>query len=149
MKAALSFKFQPENSVMIWQFIAIIWTLFWVVWVASESTTDFVVGAKIWVLGTCLLLAVTGWQRARLIVSGAQVLCHLRTPQPLWRAWLHGCMRVSLWAWGILLVAGTVLLLAPNAPWRWSSAMALFSTALSLSTIAALSDAGVLHRAWA
>ena len=134
---------------MLRYFILFILTTFWIVLLVARFTADVAVVATLWGFGACLLLAAFGWQRAHLIVSGAQVLRHLRTPQALWRTWLRTCMNATLWTWGVLVLAGTGLLMAQETPWPWSSAMALFSITLSLSTIAALSDAAVLHRAWA
>jgi hypothetical protein len=83
------------------------------------------------------------------MANGARVFTQLRTPQQLWQAWLRASLLGTTRIWGILMLAGTALLLTPHSPWQWSSAAALFSSALSLSSVAALSSAGVLRRAWA
>ncbi len=149
MKTALSFKFQTERSLFAMYGMLVCMAAFLIAMLSTRSTTGVAIVIKSWILVTCLLLLVMGGQQCRAIVDGARVLRQQRTPQHLWRAWLRASLSGTTRIWGILVVAGTAPLLLPQSPWQWSSAAALFSATLCLSTLAALSNASVLHRAWA
>ncbi|MEI8326444.1 MAG: hypothetical protein WCH44_13985 [Betaproteobacteria bacterium] len=95
-----------------------------------------------------MLLTIKGWLESSAVASGARVLRQRRTPENLWRAWLRAALGNTMFLWGLIGIGATLLLALPTSPWPWSSAAGFFSTLLSLSYIAALSNHGVLHRAW-
>lgn len=149
MKTSLSFKQQPDLTRMIMTTTLLILAVFWVVLISSGAAPGIAFGIKLWIVVAGLALFVQGWLQSEAIASGARVFAQLRTPQHLWRAWLRGSLAGSMRAWGLLVLGGTALLLASSSSWQWGSAVAMFSAILSLSTLAALSNHGVLHRAWA
>ena len=149
MKAALTFKFQTEGVLLAMYVVVAFLGAFLLAMVSTSSTLGVASVMKSWILVTCWLLVVMGRQQSRAIINGARVLRQQRTPRQLWQGWLRASLLGSTRIWGILVLAGTALLLMHPSPWRWSSAAALFSVALSLSTVVALSSAGLMRRAWA
>ena len=153
MKTRLTFKLRTENAVIGRRFVLIYFAVFWIMLMCYRSSAHetFAATVKFWIGGVCLFLIFMGQWQARMIINGARVLRQQRAPQHLWQAWLRASLTDTTRIWGILVVAGIalLLLLAPKSPWTWSSAAALFSATLSLSTVAAMSNAGVLRRAWA
>jgi hypothetical protein len=149
VKAALTFKFQTEYARMGTYFVMIILAIFWMVLLTADSTADVSAGIETWIVGACLLLVVIGQRQSRIITNGARVLRQQRTPQQLWRAWFVTSMTSTMYLWATLVLAGTALLLIAQSSWQWTSAAALLSVTLTLSTVTALSNAGVLRRAWA
>lgn len=131
---------------MLLMVLAVYWSMTLVFGSKAESVGSVI---KVWVVAAGLVLAVKGWTLGFAIADGARVFGQLRMPQRLWREWLRATLADSMRAWGILALGGTVLLMLPESPWKWSSAVAMFSAILSLSTIAAWSNYGLVHRAWA
>ena len=131
---------------LMWAILA----AFWITLLANSATAGSALAIRLWIVAACLALFAQGrWQSAA-IANGARVLGQLRTPQHLWRGWLRGSLAGSMRAWVILAVGAGVLLMQSQSAWQWTiGAVELFSAVLSLSTLAALSNHGVLPRAWA
>lgn len=149
MKASLSFRQQPDLTRMTMAATLLILAVFWLVLLVNSAVPGRAAGIKVWIVVAGLCLLVQGRRQSLAIASGARVLGQLRTPQHLWRAWLRGSLADAMRVWGLLVLGGTVLLLASQSSWQWTSAAAMFSAILSLSTLAVLSSQGALHRAWA
>lgn len=129
--------------------ILLILAVFWVVLLVNSATPGSASGVKVWIFVAGLCLLAQGRRQSVAIANGARVFGQLRTPQRVWRGWLRTSLAGSMRVWGLLVLGGTVLLLASSSSWQWTSAVAMFSVILSLSTLAVLSGHGVLHRAWA
>lgn len=149
MKTSLSFRQQPDLTGMIMAATLLILAVFWLVLLVNSTVPGRAAGVKVWIVVAGLCLLVQGRRQSLAIASGARVLGQLRTPEHLWRAWLRGSLADAMRVWGLLVLGGTVLLLASQSSWQWTSAAAMFSAILSLSTLAVLSSHGALHRAWA
>ena len=149
MKTTLTFKFQTEGGMAAMYVVMAFLGAFLIAMLSTRSTVGVAFVMKSWILVTCLLLLVMGGQLSRTIVNGARVLRQQRTPQQLWHGWLRASLMGTTRILGFMALAASAVLLFPQSPWPWSSAAALFSATLSLSTVAALSNAGALHRVWA
>ncbi len=149
MKASSSLRRQPDLTRMIMATTLLILAVFWLVLLVNSAVPGRAAGIKVWIVVAGLCLLVQGRRQSAAIASGARVLGQLRTPQHLWRAWLRGALADAMRVWGLLVLGGTVLLLASESSWQWISVVAMFSAILSLSTLAVLSSHGALHRAWA
>ncbi|MDD5334127.1 MAG: hypothetical protein PHS32_10300 [Rhodoferax sp.] len=149
MKTSLSFRRQPDLTRMIMAATLLILAVFWLVLLVNSAMPGRAAGVKVWIVVAGLCLLVQGRRQSLAIASGARVLGQLRTPEHLWRAWLRGSLAEAMRVWGLLVLGAVALLLLSESPWQWSSAVAMFSAILSLSTLAALSNHGLLHRAWA
>ncbi len=126
--------------------LGVLWAVLYPLAALGVNGLTFII--QFWIVMAGMLLTIKGWQESSAVASGARVLRQRRTPENLWRAWLRAALGNTMFLWGLIVISATLLLALPTSPWQWTSAAGFFSTLLSLSYIAALSNHGVLHRAW-
>ncbi|HEY8024661.1 MAG TPA: hypothetical protein VIF60_08860 [Burkholderiaceae bacterium] len=93
-------------------------------------------------------LASSAWSTGRVLAVAARILPAMQTPTGLWRTWKKTAM-TRLWVeWAVTCAIGTTIFLLSEPDANWTSAMFLYSMALTLGLCASLSRYGVWHWAW-
>lgn len=120
--------------------------IFWII-LCTMAWKDINVssGSKFWILFAVIVLNSTNSFLHQNLFAGANVLHGLRTPRPLWKAYLNGASR-SAFMVGFLVCAAMVTLVIMAIPsWSLLTMAAVLSTVMCFTTLSILASHGKMH----